>query len=476
MTKLRGFQKDFIRHVMDPTIDTAALSLPRGNGKSFLAGHVLSRCLTPGDRLNKPGAEYILGAASLEQARMTYQFIRAALEPSGEYRWNESTTRLGAVHKATHTRLRAISSNAKSSFGIVGVGMAVLDEPGALDAVGGTMLADSLLTAQGKPGSDLKVVMIGTLAPATGGWWHDLIADGSHHSTYVQALRGDPEKWDQWGEIRRCNPLTAISPSFRRKLLEERDAARLDTRLKARFLSYRLNSPTGDESVMLLTVSDWESMTGRNVPDRVGRPIVGCDLGGGRSWSAAVAVWQSGRVEALAVAPGVPGLEEQERRDRQPPGTYRRLADSGRLRVVEGKKVQPPSALWEMVCREWGQPVKIVCDRFRLAELEDAAGPAASIIEPRVARYSEASADIRALRKFAADGPFGVDEGSRLILAASLAQAQVTNDDQGSTRLTKKGSNSTARDDVAAALVLAAGAFDRAETTPPPRRARTYLV
>ena len=69
---------------------------------------------------------------------------------------------------------------------------------------------------------------IGTLAPATGGWWHDMIADGSHGSTYVQALQGDPDSWDSWHTIRKANPLTAISADFRKKLLQERDAARRD--------------------------------------------------------------------------------------------------------------------------------------------------------------------------------------------------------------------------------------------------------
>ena len=43
----------------------------------------------------------------------------------------------------------------------------------------------------------------------------------------------------------------------------------------------------------------------------------------------------------------------------------------------------------------------------------------------------------------------------------------VKNDDQGNVRLVKKGTNNTGRDDVAAALVLAAGALSRA---PKPRR------
>ena len=168
------------------------------------------------------------------------------------------------------------------------------------------------------------------------GWWHNLIADGSHGSTFAQVLQGNPEKWDRWSEIRRCNPLTSISPDFRRKLLEERDAALADTRLKARFLSYRLNIPSGDESEVLLTVDDWQRVAAREVPDRVGRPLVALDLGGGRAWSAAVALYANGRTEALAVAPGIPSLGEQETRDRVPGGTYARLAESGALMVAEG--------------------------------------------------------------------------------------------------------------------------------------------
>ncbi|MYN68053.1 MAG: hypothetical protein F4X11_24030 [Acidobacteria bacterium] len=39
---------------------------------------------------------------------------------------------------------------------------------------------DAIQPAQGKPRSPLRVVYIGTLAPATSGWWHDVIDDGSH--------------------------------------------------------------------------------------------------------------------------------------------------------------------------------------------------------------------------------------------------------------------------------------------------------
>ena len=99
-------------------------------------------------------------------------------------------------------------------MGLVGCPWAICDEPGAWETNGGQLLNDAIETAKGKPGSPLRAVYIGTLAPATDGWWHDLIKDGSRGSVYVQALRGDPEKWDTSREIRRCNPLTAIFRYF----------------------------------------------------------------------------------------------------------------------------------------------------------------------------------------------------------------------------------------------------------------------
>ena len=134
-----------------------------------------------------------------------------------------------------------------------------------------------------------------------------MIKDGSHASTYVQALRGQPDRsddlwWTRWPEIARCNPLARVDSKFRKKLLEERDAALKDSRLKARLLSYRLNSPTADEAHVLLSVSDWRLVTGRDPLPAEGRPVIGIDMGQGRAWSAAVAVWRNGRTEALALA------------------------------------------------------------------------------------------------------------------------------------------------------------------------------
>ncbi len=457
--KLRPFQKQFLSAAGDPAIDTVALSLPRGNGKSFLAGHLLTRVLTPGDPLFQSGAESILLSGSIEQCRIVFRFVRAALESTGEYRFLDSSTRCGITHKPTNTRLRVHGSNSKTAWGFVGVPFVVWDEPGASEVNSGQMLFDAVVTSQGKPGSPLKAVFIGTLAPALSGWWHDLVRDGSHGSTYVQCLQGDADTWDHWNTIRKCNPLAAIDSGFRKKLLEERDAARADTRLKARFLSYRLNLPSADSSTVLLTVDDWRRVCARPEALPSGRPVVGVDLGGGLSWSAAVAAWPTGRIEALAVAPGIPDIRDQERRDRVHAGAYQRLVESGALRVAHGLRVQPPGQLIDAILQAWGRPEIIICDRFRLPELQDVSSGIP--LSPRVTRWSEASADIRDLRRLALDGPLSCHGNSRGLFEASLAAALVQNDDAGSFRLIKKSSNGRARDDVAAALTLCAGALAR---------------
>ena len=90
--KLKPFQLEFEKAVESDTYDTVVLSGPRSLGKTFMAAHVLTRCLTPGDVLHQPGKEYVLGSASLEMARLTFGFMREWLDDGlGGYRFIDST-------------------------------------------------------------------------------------------------------------------------------------------------------------------------------------------------------------------------------------------------------------------------------------------------------------------------------------------------------------------------------------------------
>ena len=453
--------RDFIKATFDTDVQISAISAPRGFGKTWLYAQIIACALTPGSPLWERGVEVLYMAASLEQARIMVQFLRESLADSeDDYRWVDSSQRLLVTHKETATRLRVLSSSGKRSLGL-GAGQSIicLDEPAAFDVTNSYTVWDSLRQAIGK--RPLKLLVIGTRAPAVDGhWWLELLESGSNASRHVQLYAASPDDaWDSYQTALKANPVLRINPLLRRTVLTERDDARHDTRLKAAYQSYRLNVPTPDESQVLLTVDDWERVLARPVPERDGRPFVAVDLGAGRAWSAACAMWSNGRVEAVAVAPGIPSISAQEKRDRVASGRYQHLVDIGQLRVAHGLRVQPPKQLTDMILDLWGKPRVIVGDRFREGELRDAVKGVR--IEPRVSRWSESSEDIRSLRQSAKDGPMSVDADSRDLISASLAVAMVKADDAGNFRLIKRGANNESRDDVAEALKLVAGVRKR---------------
>ena len=85
--QLRAFQKRVCTPVRWPLgLTLLALSIPRGNGKSWLAAHLLTRCLTPGDDLHVPGERVpAMRGQSIEQVQaVSIASFGAELEPKGE--------------------------------------------------------------------------------------------------------------------------------------------------------------------------------------------------------------------------------------------------------------------------------------------------------------------------------------------------------------------------------------------------------
>ena len=147
--------------------------------RARLGAYILARCLTPGDPQFHAGAEYDLLAASLDQARVCFRFIRQTLQGDPNYSFLDSHQRIGITHKPTNTTLRVLSSNAKAAFGLVGVPLLCADEPGTWEVVGGQLMQDAIETAIGKPGSPMRVIYLGTIAPSRSGWWQELVESGS---------------------------------------------------------------------------------------------------------------------------------------------------------------------------------------------------------------------------------------------------------------------------------------------------------
>ena len=452
---LLAFQQTFIdaiERVADP-IDIAALSVPRGGGKSWLCGRLVARSLTPGDALHEASTENILVSASRAQAGIVLQFARQSLGDDAGIRWRAD----GGTHLETRASVRIISSDARRAFGLgAHTRLIIGDEPAAWSPTAGRRLFDAIVTSLGKRKTQL--VMVGTLAPAaqTGpaSWWPQFISEGSGAARHVSLLQADPDRWRDFNETLRCNPVSMINP-FLRRALEREHAAAMTSELAARtFRQYRLNLP-GDpvDAQPLITSSEWSRVCARPVPACEGQPIIGIDLGGSRSWSACSAVFPSGRIESWALAPGLPGLADQERDDQVPEGSYTSLVRAGGLSVDEGRAV-PSIAL--LLARVWAlSPAVLVCDPYRVQELHQTVAGRVRITE-RARGGGESTSNVQSLRSLLLDTGSGVTEASRALLGAAFAQTSLVIDGAGITKVTKSRAKRS-RDDASAALLLAAG-------------------
>ena len=465
---LERFQTRFIRGAFAPGVHLAVLSGPRGIGKTSLSGWLLAAALDPSGPLHVPASESVMLAGSLDQARACFGVLRDRCGEDG-FRYLDSSTRIRATHVASRARVRVASSDAKRALGILNAPLLVGDEPAAWEDRGGAAMFDALTTSGGK--TEQRLILIGTRAPGhAGGWWRTLVSSGGGPGEYVQVHEGDDSEdtWWHWRNVKKANPLVGVNPHLGPKLRTELAKARRDDDAKRRFLSFRMNRPTESASAVLLTVKQWADVEARPVPVPVGRPIVGVDCGSSRAWSTAAILWRSGRLGAICVTPGVPDLAAQERRDAKPRGLYGRLSAADLLHVDDGRRVVRVETLIDRVMAF--RPAVIVADRFRFPEVLDAVRGRCPVV-PRVTRWSESTADIMALRRLAVDGDLAVEPSCRPMFVLALAESLVI-EEEGNCRMKKRDTNNRHRDDLAAALVLAAGALDRA----PPVVKRSRLV
>ena len=312
-----------------------------------------------------------------------------------------------------------------------------------------------------------QILIVGTLAPAplTGiaSWWPAFVASGSGDGRHVALLQADAAKWKDFEEVLRVNPVAAINPHLRRVLEREHRAALASERAARTFRQYRLNIP-GDpvESQPLITSAEWERVCARPVPACEGKPVIGVDLGGNRSWSSACALFPNGRIESWALAPGTPSLADQERADQVAPDCYSELVTAGGLSVDAGRAVPGVARL---LSRVWAwEPLALVSDPYRAAELHQVVAGRARIIE-RARSGGESTSNVQSLRSLLLDTGAGVVAESRALLAAAWAQTNLVVDNAGMTKVSKLDQRRS-RDDAAAALLLAAGELARRPAPP----------
>ena len=150
-------------------------------------------------------------------------------------------------------------------------------------------------------------------------------------------------------------------------------------------------------------------------------------------------------------------------------GLYVECARRGELLTL-GRHTVDVAALLQAALDRSGRPSRIVADRWRegdLREALDAAGVPLAVLEFRGMGFRDGAEDVRGFRKACADRR--VIPAPSLLLRAAMAEARTISDPAGNAKLSKGsqgGRRLRARDDAAAAAILAVAAGARAPATP----------
>ena len=449
------WQSRFVRGALGPGVQSAALSVGRGNGKTTLLAGIA--CATLDGPLAMARGETVIVASSFEQARISFEHILAFMGDKlrDKRRWKvwDTCQQARIEDRVTGSRVRCIGSDPRRAHGLAPV-LVLADEPAQWPPTTAEAMVAALRTAAGKQPQS-RFVALGT-RPADSQHWFGKMLNGGGDYAQCHAARPDDPKFRKqtW---RRANPSLDHMPDLLAAIKREAEHARRDPSLLASFEALRLNLGTSDVEVSaLLAASTWMGIEGEAA--RAGACCWGIDLGTNAAQSAVAAFWpETGRLEVLAAFPSEPTFAERGLRD----GVgrlYDECARRGELISCGGAAVDVAALLREALQR-FGRPAALASDRWRAAELCDALKSAAipmAALSLRGQGYKDGAEDVRAFRRAIAEGR--VTPVKSLLLTAAMGEARVLTDPAGNSKLAKGsegGRRMRAKDDAAAAAILA---------------------
>lgn len=233
------------------------------------------------------------------------------------------------------------------------------------------------------------------------------------------------------------------------------------------FRAFDLNQPYSATREMICDLTSYRNNCTDTPMPRSDRCVIGVDLGGSNSMTAAVIGYLgTGRVETYAAFGGNPPLSMRGSADGVG-GLYDLMQDRGELRVYEGYRVTPVEAFIQDVFDQLGK-VEIVAlgaDRYRAAEMVQALErihrkPPIVWRGVGAGQYADGSYDVRAFQRAILNATFSMRES--LAWANAITESSIRYD-HGNPALDKKRHHS--RIDILQAAVIMAGLYERAEQT-----------
>ena len=484
--KLLGWQKRFLAGAFGQPGD-AALSMGRGGGKSTFTAAIACAAVDVGGPLVEPMAECLVVASSFDQGLVNFRhmlhflapsFERYGTGPRGRFRIQDSANRATITDRETKAMVRVLGSDPRRLHGAAPK-ILLLDEVAQWPPERvGPMLA-ALMTGRGKV-PDSRALWLGT-RPSMPDHPFQKALDGhgvGFALCYAAPRDAPPFQRRTWAK---ANPGLDHLPDLEAVIRQESEDAKRDESAMQSFRSLRLNQGVSDTVVSVLVDADtWRGAQALPEPElRSTDYVLGIDAGQNAAMSAAACYRRDGTLEAVACFPELPSLAERGLADGVG-DLYLRMAERGEL-FQAGRRVSDLPALLRECLERWGRPVAIIVDRWRLAELkqhlEAVKFPLTDLVE-RGQGFRDGGQDVRDFR--AAVLGDHVRPSRSLLLTAAMSEARVTGDPSGNWKLSKHvqgGRRANARDDAAAAAIIAvAVGYRRWSAAPPRRRLRHALA
>ena len=473
--KLFPWQRRFLRGAFGQPGD-AALSLGRGGGKTtFIAALAAATVDGP---LAEPNAESLIIASAFDQGLICWRHVLRLLKPVMDrdgvgvhkrFRVQDSANRATLTDNWTGAMLKVMGSDPKRLHGaapkiLIGDELAQWP-PGQIDA----MLA-ALETSRGKI-PDSRALWIGTRAASPEHPFEKYLRGGVGYAQIHAAGKEDPPfQRKTWTK---ANPGLDGLPDLEQTIRRESATAKRDPAKLAQFRALRLNLGTSDTvREMLLSVEVWREIEGQ--AEKSGPCYWGVDLGTSAAQSAVAGYWpDTGRLECLAAFPSIPTLQERGLQDGVA-DLYKECARRGELLTL-GENAADVGGLLSAALDRFGMPRKLASDRWREAELRDAIkglGISAGKLDLRGMGFKDGGEDVRMFTRACLEGK--VTPVPSLLLSAAMSEARTLVDPAGNAKLAKGsegGRRLNARDDAAAAGILAVGLAERQ-----PKRSRGVYV
>ena len=457
--RLGPFQKQFVHGALSPGVNVACLSIGRGNAKTALASGIGLGSLL-GEWDDQPRREILIAARTAEQGRIAWQFAmgfsRSLPEELQQQLIFRRSPRLEIEFQGGgggHV-LRCIPADGRTVLGTA-PNLVLMDERGHWERDKGDELEHALLSGLGKRGG--RALIISTSAPDDAHPFSKWL-DEEQPGVYRQEHRPAPGlPADDLESLLIANPGAAHGVGASAEWLQAQ-ARRAIARGGSALTSFRLYNRneriSGETRDLLLTVDEWQACEAAELPPREGQCIIGIDLGGSASMTAAAFYWPAtGRLECLGWFPSKPGLLDRGQGD----GVGSRYVEMGQRHELFTLGDQTvPVALWlgEVMRHVEGQSIGgLIADRYKQSELGEAIDRA-GIRCPLVWRgfgFRDGNEDIERFKRACFDGK--VKAAPSLLLRSAFADAVTLRDPANNLKLAK--ARSTGRIDAAAATVLA---------------------